>query len=156
MILRSIAAAAAGLLLAATPAHAGHNEPDQHEHTVTTVPAEGAFTCGDLTLTIETGTETEIFDGVLKDGVARIRITREWDRVTLKGSDGRSYRASGHTRARFVLVDPDFENPVWGHELILVKFRTASHRPVGYLREELRIRHGVETDVVSGPCDFGE
>jgi hypothetical protein len=156
MILRSIATATAGLLLAATPAHAGHHEPDQHEHTVTTVPAEGTFTCGDLTLTIESGSETETFDGVLQNGVVRIRITRDWDDVTLEGSDGRSYRASGHTRARFVLVDPDFDNPVWGREDILVKFRTVSHRLVGYLREVIRIRHGVETDVVSGPCDFGE
>ena len=156
MLLRSVATATTALLMTAPPAHAGHHEPRQHEHTVTTVPAEGMFTCGELTLTVESGTETEIFDGVLQNGVARIRIARDWDNVVLEGSDGRSYLASGHTRARFVLVDPDFDNPVWGHERIVVRFSTASHRPVGYIREEIRIRQGVETDVVSGPCDFAE
>lgn len=155
MILRGVATATAGLLLAAAPAHADH-DPVQREHTVTTVPAQGAFTCGHLTLTVTGGTETETFDGVLRHGVARIFIARDWDDVTLEGSDGRSYVALGHTRARFVLVEPDLENPVWGQEDILVRFRTASHRAIGYLRETIRIRKGVETDVVSGPCDFAE
>ena len=121
---------------------------------MTTVPAQGSFVCGDLALAVDAGTETETFDAVLKNGVARIRISRSWQGVTLTGSDGRTYRASGQTRARFVLVDPDFDNPVWGHEVVLVRFRSGSDGSSLYLREEITIRNGSEDGVVSGPCDF--
>ena len=123
---------------------------------MTTVPAQGSFVCGALALSITDGTETETFDAVLRNGVARIRISRSWQGVTLAGSDGRTYRASGQTHARFVLVDPDFDNPVWGHELVVVRFRSGTHGSTLYLREEIKIRHGNESDVVSGPCDFAD
>ena len=121
---------------------------------MTTVPVHGNFICGALALSVNAGTETEIFDAVLENGIVRIRISRSWQGVTLTGSDGRTYRASGQTHARFVLVDPDFDNPVWGRELIIVRFRSGPQRSTLYLREEIKIRHGSESDVVSGSCDF--
>lgn len=156
MLFKTLAVAITSLVMAAAPAAATSAEPVQHEHTVTTVPAEGMFHCGDLVLSINGGTETEIFDGVLKHGVARVRIIRLWHGVTLAGSDGRHYRASGRAHARFVLVAPDFDNPVSGHEVINVRFHVRRHGSPGYLHEELIINDGVETDVVSGPCDYAD
>ncbi len=121
---------------------------------MTTVPVHGNFICGALALSVNAGTETEIFDAVLENGIVRIRISRSWQGVTLTGSDGQTYRASGQAHARFVLVDPDFDNPVWGHEVVLVRFRSGSDGSSLYLREEITIRNGSEDDVVSGPCDF--
>ncbi len=153
----TVALTGSALLLAGAPATAtpAGDDPPQHEHTVTTVPASGAFRCGDLLLTVDGGTETEVFDGVLVDGVARIRITRSYRGVTLAGSDGGRYRATAHVRARFVLVAPDFDNPVWGIEVIRVRFH-GRHGSPGFLNEVLTIRDGVENDVVSGPCDYVE
>ncbi|WP_426566177.1 hypothetical protein ACPPVT_06370 [Angustibacter sp. McL0619] len=156
MLILAIATAASSVLLSAAPSAAANPAPIEHEHTVTTVPAEGRFTCGDLVLTINGGTETEVFDGVLVHGVAVVRIHRLWNGVTLTGSDRRSYRATANTRAKFVLVDPDFDNPIWGHEVVVVRFRGGPTGSPGRLREEITIRNGVETDVVSGRCDFAE
>ena len=156
MLFKALTVAITGLVMAASPAAATTAEPVERVHTVTTNPAQGAFRCGDLLLTVNGGTETEIFDGVLKNGVARIRIVRFARGVTLTGSDGRHYRASAHVHARFVLVAPDFDNPVWGQEIINVRFFGARHRSAGYLHEELLINDGVETDVVTGPCDYAD
>jgi hypothetical protein len=158
-VTRAVAAlAVSGVLVAAAPATAharpaGH-DAIEHEHTVTTAPAEGRFRCGDLVLTADGGTETEIFDGVRVGDVVRIRITRRYDGVTMAGSDGRRYRARAHVEARFVLVAPDFDNPVWGREVIWVRFLGGPKSSPGWLHEVLTIRDGVEHDVVTGPCDY--
>jgi hypothetical protein len=156
MLIQTMAAAVSIALLAATSTVPANAEPVQREHTVTSVPVEGQFICGDLVLTADGGTETEIFDAILRNGVLRIRIRRDAHDVTLAGSDGYRYTATSHVRARFLLVSPDFENPVWGYEFIIVRFRGGPHRSPLHLREELVIRNGTETDVVSGPCDFAE
>lgn len=115
----------------------------------------GEFRCGDLVLRVTNGKETEVQDGYLRNGVARVAIYRTWHGVVLAGSDGRTYRASGGTVGWFVLRSPDFDNPVSGLEVIQVFFRSGPKSSPGWLREVIRIRGGHETDVVSGPCDFG-
>ena len=161
----AIGATIAGIVTAATaPSAAGGSSPAwspgsgpspiRHEHTVDTHPLEATFHCGDLRLRVTGGTETETFDGDLREGVARVSISRIWRRVTLAGSDGRTYRASAATVAWFVLKAPDFEHPVRGLEVVQVFFRGGPQKSPGYIRETIRIKHGHETDVVSGPCDF--
>jgi hypothetical protein len=128
----------------------------QFEHTSTTHGVKGTkFQCGDLVLRVTKGKEIETQDGLLRNGVARLSIRREWRHVSLAGSNGRTYRASGVTAAWFVLKSPDFEHPVSGLEVIQLFFhRGPSHSP-GWLREKIKITRGHESDVVSGPCNFG-
>ncbi|RYP81997.1 hypothetical protein EKO23_22750 [Nocardioides guangzhouensis] len=152
----AIAIASSGLLLAGSPVGTANADPPEREHTVTTSPAEGRFRCGDLLLTVSAGTQTEIIDGRLQNGVAHVRIQRSYDGVTLAGSDGRTYRAVAHVNAHFVLVAPDFDNPVRGDEIIHVGFLGGPQGSPGYLNEHLRIRGGVETDQVTGPCDYAD
>lgn len=155
------------VMLATAPAAAsavapGHDESRpqsvprvQHLHTVTNTPAVGQFRCGQLHLTIIHGTETEIFDGIKTRGVTFIEIRRRWTHVALVGSDGHTYRAGGiTTRQKDVLVEPDDENPAWATEIIEVRFHNRHVRSPGYLREVIKVRNGVRTDVVTGPCDF--
>ena len=155
----AVGAVVAGLMApsasTAYPTVAGAAEGSQYEHTSRTYPATGTFRCGDLVLRVTKGTETEVQDGYLNNGVTRVAIARTWRGVVLAGSDGRRYRASGGTVAWFVLEAPDDENPVSGLEVIQVFFRRGPNSSPGWLREVIRIRHGHETDAVSGPCNFG-
>lgn len=128
--------------------------PPQHEFDTKTHKVRGTFTCGELTLEIFQGTETETTDGDLRDGIARISISRTWRNVKLHGSDGRIYRAMGVTVAWFVFHAPDLEHPVTGLEVVQVVFRGGPDKSPGWLREKINIRNGHETDIVDGPCDF--
>src|SRR4051794_36109021 len=102
----------------------GNAGSTRHTHSVKTVSVRGAtFVCGDLTLRVTRGRETETTDGDLRDGVVRLSIGRVWHGVRLHGSDGRTYRASNATVAWFVLESPDLETPVHGLEVIQVMFR---------------------------------
>jgi hypothetical protein len=148
--------ALSGLLLVGSPAGAANADPPQREHTVTTSPAEGRFRCGELLLTVTAGTQTEIIDGRLVNGVGHVRIQRRYDDVTLAGSDGHTYRAVAQVNANFVLIAPDFDNPVRGHEIIHVGFLGGPQGSPGYLNEHLQIRGGVETDQITGPCDYAD
>lgn len=145
-----------GLLLAASPTVSAVAEPPVREHTVTVSPTEGRFRCGELLLTVTAGTETEITNNRLKDGVLNVRIQRRYDGVTLAGSDGRVYRATAHVNARFVLIAPDFDNPDRGDEIIHVSFQGGPQGSPGYLNEHLRIRDGVESDEVTGTCGYAD
>ncbi len=130
-------------------------DPPERDHSVTTTsPLEGRFQCGDILLTVTAGTETEIVDSTFKNGVLHVRIQRRYEGVALAGSDGVVYRATAHVNAHFVLIAPDFDNPVRGDELIHVSFLGGPQGSPGYLNEHLRIRDGVETDEVTGPCDY--
>ena len=126
----------------------------RHLHTATTTPAAGKFRCGRLRLKVSRGTETEIFDGLKTRGVTFIEIHRHSKNVRLLGSDGRSYRPTGSTREKFVLVEPDDDKPAWATEIIEVRFHNRHVGSPGYLREVIKWRDGVRTDVVTGPCDF--
>lgn len=126
----------------------------RHEHSIRSSRAEGRFTCGDLTLRVTDGRETEETDADLRHGVAHVSISRVSRRVVLAGSDGRTYRASSVVAAWFVLRAPDLEHPVSGLEVIQVMFRGGPRKSPGWLRETIRTVDGHETDVVSGPCDF--
>ena len=83
-------------------------------------------------------------------------IERRYDGVTLAGSDGRVYTATAHVNSHFVLIAPDFDNPVRGDEIIHVTFHGGTQGSPGYLNEHLRIRDGVVADEVTGPCDYAE
>jgi hypothetical protein len=161
------AAAAVVMLAAAAPAAAvaiaQHNDQRgaqllprvRHLHTVTETPAAGTFRCGELLLTITRGTEIEDFAGLQTRGVTFIEIQRRWKDVTLIGSDHRVYRPTGVTRSKVVLVEPDDDKPVWATEIIELRFHNPHVGSPGYLREVIKWRNGVRTDVVTGPCDFG-
>ena len=151
--LAATAIALSGLLVAA-PADSASADPPEREHTVTTSPAEGQFRCGELLLTTTAGTQTEIIDGSFKNGVANVWIRRRYDDVAVAGSDGRVYRATAQVNSHFVLIAPDFDNPVRGDEIIHVSFLGGPQGSPGYLNEHLQIRDGVETDQVSGPCGY--
>ena len=160
------AATAAIVVLAAAPAAAlavtsdsGQEATEsvphvRHLHTVTTSPAAGKFRCRHLDLKVAGGTETEVFDGVKTRGVTVIEIRRHWKNVTLVGSDHRVYRPTGSTREKDVLVEPDDDNPAWATEIIKVRFHNRHVATPLYLREVIKWRDGVRTDVVTGPCDF--
>jgi hypothetical protein len=148
--------ALSGAVLAALPASSSSADPPEQQHITTTSPAEGRFDCGGLLLTTTAGTETETIDGHVKNGVAHVWIQRRYDGVTLTGSDGNAYRATAQVNAHFVLVAPDFDNPVRGEEVIHVTFIGGPQGSPGYLNEHLRIRDGVETDEVTGPCSYAE
>jgi hypothetical protein len=150
------AIALSGLLVVGSPPGSAIADPPERDHTVTTSPAEGRFRCGELLLTATAGTQTEIIDGRFKNGVANVRIQRRYDGVTMAGSDGRVYRATAHVNSHFVLIAPDFDNPVRGDEIIHVSFLGGPQGSPGYLNEHLRIRGGVETDQVTGPCDYAD
>lgn len=154
--LAGTAIALSGLLLVGSPAGSAFADPPERDHTVTTSPAEGRFRCGELLLTVNAGTQTEIIDGRFKNGVVHVRIQRRYDGVTLAGSDGRVYRATAQVNSHFVLIAPDFDNPVRGDEIIHVSFLGGQQGSPGYLNEHLRIRDGVETDQVTGPCDYAD
>ena len=126
----------------------------QHLHTVTKTPATGKFRCGRLRLTITRGTEIEVFDGLKTRGVTFIEIHRHSRHVRLIGSDGRTYRPTGITREKVVLVEPEDDNPAWATEVIKVRFHNRHVDAPLYLREVIKWRNGVRTDVVTGPCDF--
>ncbi|HET6627967.1 MAG TPA: hypothetical protein VFG63_16370 [Nocardioidaceae bacterium] len=150
------AIALSGLLVVGAPAGPAIADPPEGDHTVTTSPAEGRFLCGELLLTVTGGTQTEIIDGRLKNGVAIVRIQRRYDGVTMAGSDGLVYRATAHVNSHFVLIAPDLDNPVRGDEVIHVSFLGGPQGSPGHLNEHLRIRDGVETDQVTGPCDYAD
>ena len=153
---RVATAIALSVLVLGAPVGSAVADPPERDHTVTTSPAEGRFQCGDLLLTVTAGTETEIFDGTFKNGVVHVWIQRRYEGVTLAGSDGLVYRANAHVNAHFVLIAPDFDNPVRGDELIHVSFLGGPQGSPGYLNEHLRIRDGVEADEVTGPCDYAD
>ena len=154
----ALAAAPTASVVAVANSHttASASSRPQHLHTVHRQPAAGKFRCGTLRLTINGGTETETFDGDLRHGVTRVFKSRIWRHVTLAGSDGRTYRAFGVTSEWDVLIAPDSNHPVRGQEVIVADFRGGPDKSPGFLRERLTIRHGHETDVVTGPCDFAK
>jgi hypothetical protein len=128
--------------------------PVKHLHTVESHPASGTFRCGSLRLTVNGGKEIETFDGDRRNGVTRVFISRISRHVTLRGSDGRTYRASSVVAQWDVLIAPDLNHPVRGQEVIIVDFRGGPDKSPGFLRERLTIRHSHERDVVTGPCDY--
>ena len=142
---------------AGASASAAASDTVRHEHTVRTEPLRGdTYICGDLTLRVTRGTMTETNDGDLRAGVARVFISRTYRGVRLRGTDGRTYRASAVTAAWFVLHAPDFETPVHGLEVINVMFRGGPDKSPGWLRERISWVDKHETDTVQGPCTFGD
>ena len=155
--LAATAIALSGLLVVGAPAGSATADPPERDHTVTINSSlEGRFRCGELLLTVTAGTETETIDSTFKNGVAHFWIERRYDGVTLAGSDGRIYTATAHVNSHFVLIAPDFDNPVRGDEIIHVTFHGGPQGSPGYLNEHLRIRDGAESDEVTGPCDYAD
>jgi hypothetical protein len=132
-----LAVAATAIVMTAAPA-AAVCPPTQHEHTVTTETVDSTLR------------------GTLTHGVVHVLIRRSYDHITLVGSDGRDYRASAFAWERVILRAPDFDNPVWAHEIAQVTFHGGPHGSPGFVRENLTIKHGVETDTITGACNFAE
>ena len=128
--------------------------PVRHEFKSVTHKARGKYVCGDLALRVTHGTETDTTDADLRNGVVHLSISRTSPHLMLRGSDGRTYRASVVTAAWFVLRAPDFDKPVHGLEVIQVMFRGGPDKSPGWLREQIRWVHKKDSDVVTGPCDF--
>ena len=108
----------------------------------------------DLALRVTRGTETDTTDADLRNGVVHLSISRTSPHLMLRGSDGRTYRASVVTATWFVLRAPDFDKPVHGLEVIQVMFRGGPDKSPGWLREQIRWVRNKDSDVVTGPCDF--
>jgi hypothetical protein len=152
MLTGCAASAALALTTAAAPAQAN---PTEHLRTVETHPMDqGQFRCGDLLLTVTGGTYTETIEATMSHGVIHVGIHRTYHGITLVGSDGLDYRATAYANERVVLLAADPENPVWVHEVNQTTFQGGAGGSPGYVHEDIRIDDGVETDVVSGRCDF--
>ena len=133
------------------------SDQPQHQFTVETESLRGlTFVCDDLTLRVTRGRSTESTDADLRNGVARISISRVAPHLRLHGSDGRTYRATGFTVAWFVLKDPDFETPVHGLEVTQVMFRGGPGKSPGWLRERIAWADKQETESLRGPCAFAD
>ena len=91
--------------------------PVRHEFKSVTHKARGKYVCGDFALRVTHGTETDTTDADLRNGVVHLSISRTSPHLMLRGSDGRTYRASVVTAAWFVLRAPDFDKPVHGLEV---------------------------------------
>jgi hypothetical protein len=161
----AVAALATPTLAAAAPSRApvsmsgvatlDGSGPVKHQFTVRTESLRGlTLVCRDLTLRVTRGTSTERTDADLRNGVARLSISRTGHHVRLHGSDGRNYRASSFTIAWFVLHDPDFDTPVNGLEVSQIMLRGGPDKSPGWLRERIAWTDKHETESVTGPCDF--
>lgn len=124
-------------------------------HTVDTFPIDaGSTICGDLVLTSSGGSYTERVDAVLVGDVVHYNLVRTYQGLTYAGSDGHAYRGSATSHATF-LLDANTGEPISGREVNHATFYGTTGSP-GYLHEVLTITDGVESDVVTGPCTFGE
>lgn len=157
MIYKTLTALVSAIGLAALPAGpASASTPPQHEHTVETLPYDDQFRCGDLLLTANGGTYTETTDSTLKNGTLHIRVVRVYDRLTLLGSDGRTYQATAFAHERVTLVAPDFDNPTYVKEVNGTTFYGGANGSPGWIHEVLKINHGTRVDTVTGPCTFAD
>lgn len=170
-----VSISAAGVLAAGTPTLAAAGPPPEatsaiggvttlhrgddlkHQHTVATESIRGlTFVCGNLTLRVTRGELTETTDADMRNGVTRISISRIGPEARLRGSDGRTYRASGATVAWFVLQAPDFDTPLHGLEVTQIMFRGGPDKSPGWLRERIKWTDKQESESVHGPCDFAD
>jgi hypothetical protein len=146
-----VGVAAATLLVVGAPAHA---VTPPHEHISETSFVEGlALVCDGLVLTVTGGTQVEKVVSTSLHGVVRINIVRTYHGLTFSGSDGATYRATSTAHQSVLLADPDDDEPLATREVIQLTFR-GSHGSPGSLHEVFTIRDGVETDVITGNCDF--
>lgn len=124
-------------------------------HTVDTFAIDaGSTICGDLVLSNASGSYTERVEAVLVGDVVHYNLVRTYQGLTFAGSDGNAYRGSASSHATFVL-DANTGEPISGREVNHATFYGTSGSP-GYLHEVLTIADGAETDVVTGPCTFGD
>jgi hypothetical protein len=152
-----LAASGPSVARPAAPEATNIQDAPQHQYSVNRQSLRGAtFVCGHLKLKVTRGHLTETNDADLRNGVVHISTSRTWGVVRLRGSDGHVYHASSVVAAWFVLRAPDFKRPVHGLEVGQVMFRGGPQKSPGWIRERIKWVDKHETDIVTGPCTFGD
>ena len=121
-------------------------------HTVEVADAsEGPFVCGDLTLTLMSGSQIEKVEAVQVGDVIHYNLVRNYRNLSFMGSDGVVYRATAITHAT-VLLDATLGEPISIREVLEVTFGGG----VGRLHEVIVEAPGVDTDTVTGTCTYAQ
>jgi hypothetical protein len=110
---------------------------------------EGPFVCGDLTLTLTSGSQIEKVQAVVVGDVIHYNLVRNYRNLSFMGSDGVVYRAAAITHAT-VLLDATSGEPISVREVLELTFG----RGVGRLHEVIVETPSVETDTVTGTCTY--
>jgi hypothetical protein len=111
---------------------------------------EGPFVCGDLMLTLVSGSQIEKVEAVQVGDVVHYNLVRNYRHLSLLGSDGVVYRATAVTHAT-VLLDATLEEPISVREVVHLTIGG-----VGRLHEVIIEAPGVETDTVTGTCTYAD
>lgn len=111
--------------------------------------SEGPFVCGDLTLTLLSGSQIEKVQAVVVGDVIHYNLVRNFRNLSFMGSDGVVYRATAITHAT-VLLNATLGEPISVREVIQLTFGGG----VGRLHEVIVETPGVETDTVTGTCTY--
>ena len=118
-------------------------------HTVEVADAsEGPFVCGDLTLTLVSGSQVEKVVAVQVGDVIHYNLVRNYRNLSFLGSDGVVYRATAVTHATD-LLDATGE-PIAIREVLELTFGGG----VGRLHEVIVETPSVNTDMVTGTCTY--
>jgi len=121
-------------------------------HTVEVADAsEGPFVCGDLTLTLISGSQIEKVEAVQVGDVIHYNLVRNYRNLSFMGSDGVVYRATAITHAT-VLLDASLGEPISIREVLELTFGGS----VGRLHEVIVETPDVNTDTVTGTCTYAQ
>jgi hypothetical protein len=112
---------------------------------------EGPFVCGDLTLTLVSGSQIEKVEAVQVGDVIHYNLVRNYRNLSFVGSDGVVYRATAITHAT-VLLDATLDEPISIREVLEVTFGGGG----GRLHEVIVQSPGVDTDKVTGTCAYAQ
>ena len=118
-------------------------------HSAETALADGRFVCGDVELTVVSGTQSEKVQAVVSGGVVHYNLVRSYTGVTARGSDGQLYTVHASVHATVLLLEGS-EEPISVREVVQATFGG-----LGYLHEVLVIDGADETSTVTGTCDYG-
>jgi hypothetical protein len=120
-------------------------------HTVEVADAsEGPFVCGDLTLTLISGSQIEKVEAVQVGDVIHYNLVRNYQNLSF-WSDGVVYRATAITHAT-VLLDATLGEPISIREVLELTFGGG----VGRLHEVIVETPDVNTDTVTGTCTYAQ
>jgi hypothetical protein len=111
--------------------------------------SEGPFVCGDLTLTLMSGSQIERVQAVVVGDVVHYNLVRNYRNLSFMGSDGVVYRATAITHAT-VLIDATVGEPISVREVLEVTFGGG----IGRLHEVIIEATGFENDTVTGTCTY--
>jgi hypothetical protein len=111
--------------------------------------SEGPFVCGDLTLTLMSGSQIEKVEAVQVGEVIHYNLVRNYRNLSFMGSDGVVYRATAITHAT-ALLDAILGEPISVREVLELTFS----RGVGRLHELIVETPSIEHDTVTGTCTY--